>query len=64
MFMPTGQAINPVTNGNWDGIGVIPDVKVPMEVALDTAHLMASPSFWRLDQKAPCAAKWKKPYPW
>jgi C-terminal processing protease CtpA/Prc len=41
MFMPTGQAINPVTNSNWDGTGVVPDVKVPMEVALDTAHLMA-----------------------
>jgi hypothetical protein len=40
MFMPTGQAINPITNSNWDGTGVIPDVKVPSEIALDTAHLM------------------------
>lgn len=41
MFMPTGQAINPITHSNWDGTGVVPDIKVPMEVALDTAHLMA-----------------------
>ncbi|MGG6239614.1 S41 family peptidase [Nodosilinea sp. AN01ver1] len=41
VFMPTGQAINPVTGKNWDGTGVIPNVKVPMETALDTAHLMA-----------------------
>lgn len=41
VFMPTGRAINPITGGNWDGTGVIPNVKVPMETALDTAHLMA-----------------------
>lgn len=41
VFMPTGQAINPVTGKNWDGTGVIPTVKVPAETALDTAHLMA-----------------------
>ncbi|MGF1569043.1 MAG: S41 family peptidase [Nodosilinea sp.] len=41
VFIPTGQAINPVTGKNWDGVGVIPDVKVPTELALDTAHLIA-----------------------
>ncbi len=41
VFMPTGQAINPVTGGNWDGTGVIPNVKVPAEIALETAQLMA-----------------------
>ncbi|TVQ07478.1 MAG: peptidase [Leptolyngbya sp. DLM2.Bin27] len=41
VFMPTGQAINPVTGKNWDGTGVVPTVKVPAETALDTAHLMA-----------------------
>lgn len=40
VFIPTGQAINPVTQANWDGTGVIPDVKVPAEIALDTAHLI------------------------
>ena len=41
VFMPTGQAINPITGSNWDGAGVVPNVKVPAETALETAHLMA-----------------------
>jgi C-terminal processing protease CtpA/Prc len=41
VFIPTGKAINPTTNANWDGKGVIPDVKVPAEIGLDTAHLIA-----------------------
>ncbi len=40
VFMPMGQAINPVTGSNWDGTGVLPDVKVPTEIALETAHLI------------------------
>lgn len=41
VFMPTGQAINPITGKNWDGTGVLPDVKVPTEIALETAHVIA-----------------------
>ena len=41
IFIPTGQAINPITGDNWEGVGVIPDVKVPSELALKTAHLLA-----------------------
>ena len=41
IFIPTGRAINPITGGNWEGVGVIPDVKVPSELALKTAHLLA-----------------------
>ena len=41
IFIPTGRAINPITGGNWEGDGVMPDVKVPAELALKTAHLMA-----------------------
>jgi hypothetical protein len=41
IFMPTGQAINPITGSNWDRTGVIPNVKVPAEIALETSHLMA-----------------------
>jgi C-terminal processing protease CtpA/Prc len=40
MFLPVGQAINPVTQQNWAETGVIPDVKVPAELSLLTAHLM------------------------
>jgi hypothetical protein len=35
--VPTGRAINPVTNTNWEGVGVEPHVKVPAADALDTA---------------------------
>ena len=41
IFVPTGQSINPITGGNWSKTGIIPDVKVPAELALLTAHLMA-----------------------
>jgi C-terminal processing protease CtpA/Prc len=41
MFVPTGRAINPITKTNWEGTGVKPDVAVPAEQALETAHRLA-----------------------
>ena len=41
MFIPTGRAVNPITQTNWEGTGVEPDVKVSAELALKTAHLAA-----------------------
>jgi retinol-binding protein 3 len=41
MFVPTGRSINPITKTNWEGTGVTPDVAVPAELALKTAHLAA-----------------------
>ena len=41
MFVPTGRAISPITKTNWEGIGVKPDIAVPPEQALNTAHLLA-----------------------
>ncbi|MBE9069903.1 S41 family peptidase [Leptolyngbya cf. ectocarpi LEGE 11479] len=40
MFLPTGQVLNSVTGGNWEGSGVLPDFKVPVELALKVAHYM------------------------
>ncbi|MEM9908973.1 MAG: S41 family peptidase, partial [Cyanobacteria bacterium P01_D01_bin.44] len=40
MFLPTGRAINPVTGSNWEGTGVVPDFKIPAELALQAAHLL------------------------
>ena len=41
VFAPIGRAINPVTNGNWEGTGVKPDVDVPEEEALRVAQILA-----------------------
>ena len=38
-FVPTGRAINPVTNTNWEHVGVKPEVAVPAAEALKTAHV-------------------------
>ena len=41
VFVPDGRAINPISKTNWEGTGVKPDVEVPAEQALKTAHLAA-----------------------
>jgi hypothetical protein len=38
-FIPTGRAVNPVTQTNWEHVGVKPDVAVPAAEALKAAHL-------------------------
>ena len=40
MFVPDGRSISPVTGTDWEGVGVVPDVKVPAKRALDQAKLM------------------------
>ena len=40
-FIPMGRAINQVTGGNWEGVGVKPDIAVHAEGALDKAHMLA-----------------------
>ncbi|MEM6802007.1 MAG: S41 family peptidase [Bacteroidota bacterium] len=41
VFIPTGRAINPITKTNWEGVGVVPEVKVDQEQALEKAHELA-----------------------
>jgi len=36
-----GNSVNPITNSNWEGVGVLPDVEVAGDLALSTAHLLA-----------------------
>jgi tetratricopeptide (TPR) repeat protein len=40
-YISTERAISPVTGGNWEGAGVIPDVRVPAAAALDAAVVEA-----------------------
>ncbi|MFE2170116.1 S41 family peptidase [Streptomyces sp. NPDC059447] len=35
--VPTARSINPVTGTNWEGVGVVPDIQVPADEALDEA---------------------------
>lgn len=41
LVLPTGRPIHPVTGSNWEGVGVLPDIAVPREQALQKAHLHA-----------------------
>ena len=41
VWVPTGRAINPITNTNWEGTGVSPHIEVPAQEALETAHIKA-----------------------
>ena len=41
IFIPTGRAINPVTKTNWEGVGVVPEIKCSADKALETALPLA-----------------------
>ncbi|MBI2381253.1 MAG: S41 family peptidase [Gammaproteobacteria bacterium] len=38
LFLPNGRPVSPVTKGNWEGVGVMPDIRVPAEHALAAAQ--------------------------
>lgn len=37
-FIPIGRPIDPITHGDWEGSGVLPDVPAPAPTALDVAE--------------------------
>ncbi len=39
--VPWGRPVNPVTKTNWEGVGVVPDIAVTADSALDEAHRRA-----------------------
>jgi hypothetical protein len=41
VFMPTGYGVSPATGGNWEGVGVKPNVPVPGDLALIAAQRLA-----------------------
>ncbi|PHN04318.1 S41 family peptidase [Flavilitoribacter nigricans] len=40
--IPFARSLNPITQSNWEGVGVIPDVQVPEEEALEKAKELAA----------------------
>ncbi|MGH8319383.1 MAG: S41 family peptidase [Steroidobacteraceae bacterium] len=42
VWVPVDEAINPITHTNWEGTGVLPDVKVPAAAALKVAEQLAT----------------------
>jgi hypothetical protein len=41
ILVPWGRPINPITKTNWEGTGVVPDIAVAADKALDEAHRRA-----------------------
>jgi C-terminal processing protease CtpA/Prc len=41
MFVPSGRPINPITHTDWEGTGVVPDIKASAKNALDVAQITA-----------------------
>ncbi|WP_316213467.1 MULTISPECIES: S41 family peptidase [unclassified Bradyrhizobium] len=41
VVVPTGRAENPITRGNWEGVGVLPNVRATPETAQETAIALA-----------------------
>ncbi len=41
VWVPTGRAVNPISNTNWEGTGVQPHVEVPAPQALTKAKMLA-----------------------
>jgi len=56
MFIPTGQALSMMTGENWEGSGVLPDFKVPTELSLKTAQLLAFKKLLRDEKEGKTAA--------
>lgn len=40
-FIATGRARSPITQTNWEGTGVVPDIDMPAEKALNHAQILA-----------------------
>lgn len=40
-FIPYGRSVNPITKTNWEGVGVLPEIKVDKTQAFKTAYSQA-----------------------
>lgn len=41
VFIPTGRAINPITNTNWEGVGVQPEIQTKKEETFEQVCILA-----------------------
>lgn len=41
VFIPDGRSVSPITQTNWEGKGVTPDIKTTKQKALETAYIHA-----------------------
>jgi hypothetical protein len=48
--VPFGRAVNPVSNTNWEGTGVEPDVKTTKDLAFNTAYMLALDSLIKTEE--------------
>ena len=74
VFVPNSRSVSPQTNTDWEGTGVVPDVAVHAEDALDTAQRLAAQTIQRnsnrptgealapSDKKSPTAAVAEQPF--
>lgn len=53
VWLPSGRAINPITETNWEGTGVVPHISVPADQALDVAKMKALESLAAKAQGSP-----------
>lgn len=51
--IPYGRSINPITKTNWEGVGVIPEIKVDADNALKTAQKLALTSLLETEKNPP-----------
>jgi tetratricopeptide (TPR) repeat protein len=51
VFIPTGKAINPITKTNWEGVGVVPEIKASPEETMDKALELAKAAAENYRQK-------------
>jgi hypothetical protein len=61
--VPFAKAVNPVTKTNWEGTGVVPDVKVSADDALATAEKLAAEKIEAEKPKPPTGAAVPPPPP-
>lgn len=45
VWIAVGRAINPISKTNWEGVGVVPHMKVEADKALEFAHMEALKAF-------------------